>query len=515
MHIDSPMNGQLNEQPLGELIRDIVSQRFDGVLRLRHDPVKVVVYFEAGEIIYAAANLRELRLGEYIRKQGLLSDEQLQSLDNNKSDLALAATLSREGLVDQKSVIKLIANQVIDVLRVALLWTEGEWTFDGRARLDEPLRVKIDVSGLLLQATRKMPSQTIAACLLNRAEIFSPIPGLPDSTVLLPTEGFLLSRLDGPLSLGEWITLSGLPEAEALRTIYGLALAEFVTRERWPSTATKERPAIAPQATAVGAGSAETSPAETSVHTLATELEELLERLQNAASYYEVLKVEHGANPEEIKNSYYALARRYHPDRFHMQAGTPLHASVESAFAKIAQAYVTLADPGQRTAYNAKLAAQERIRSTTMEIPKQTEQDRSRANAAKKDQGETAADDFSRAESNFQEGFIALQQGQTKAAIVNLAAAARLAPGEARFRAYYGRALASGEGTRRLAEAELQAALKLDPTNSSYRLMLAELYFDLGFYRRAEAELKRVLTAEPNNPGGHKLLRRLEATTTS
>ncbi len=511
------MNGQLNEQPLVELIREIVSQRLDGVLRLGHDRVKVVVYFEAGEIIYAAANLRELRLGEYIRKQGLLSDEQQQALDSNKSDLALATTLSHEGLVDEKTVIKLLANQVIDVLRVALLWSEGQWKFDSRARLDEALRVKIDISGLLLQATRKMQSQTIAARLPNRAEIFSPIPGMPDSTVLLPTEGFLLSRLDSPLSLGDWLTLSGLSEAEALRIIYGLALADFVKRERWPSAIAKERPAIAPPTTSAPAeGRAETSPPEASVHSLAMELEELLERLQDAASHYEVLKIDQGASPEEIKNSYYALARRYHPDRFHKQAGTPLHASVESAFAKIAQAYVTLADPGQRTAYDSKLAAQERIRSSTMAIPMQTEQDRSRAQAAQKEKGEAADDnDFSRAESNFQEGFIALQQGQIKAAIVSLAAAARLAPSEARFRAYYGRALANGEGTRRLAETELQAALKLDPGNTSYRLMLAELYFDLGFYRRAEAELKRVLTAEPNNSGGRKLLRRLEATTTS
>ncbi|HET6668921.1 MAG TPA: DUF4388 domain-containing protein [Pyrinomonadaceae bacterium] len=511
------MNGQLNEQPLVELIREIDSQRFDGVLRLRHDPVKVVVYFEAGAIIYAVANLRELRLAEYIRKQGLLSDEQLRSLDNNQSDLAFAATLSQQGLVDQKTVIKLIANQVVDVLRVALLWTEGEWKFDARTRLDESLRVKIDVPGLLLQATRKMQPEAIARRLPNRAEIFSPVSGIPDSAALLPMEGFLFSRLESPLSLRDWVSQSGLSEAEALRTIYGLALAGFAQRERWPSALTKGGPkSAAPILTAPVESSAETSPADVSVHTLATELEELLKRLQDATNYYQVLKVEPGADPEEIKNSYYALARRYHPDRFHKQAGTPLHASVESAFAKIAQAYVTLADPAQRSAYDAKLAAQEKIRRSTMAIPKQTELDRSRAQAAKKAKSEAADEnDFARAESNFQEGFIALQQGQTKAAIVSLAAAARLAPSEARFRAYYGRALAAVDATRRLAEAELQAALKLDAGNSSYRLMLAELYFDLGFYRRAEGELKRVLTAEPDSPGGRKLLRRLEATTTS
>ena len=100
--------------------------------------------------------------------------------------------------------------------------------------------------------------------------------------------------------------------------------------------------------------SAEPVTAEVSVHTLASDLEELLERLQQATTFYEVLKVEQAASAEEIKNSYYALARRYHPDRFHQEAGTPLHASVESAFAKIAQAYVTLSDPGQRSAYDAK-----------------------------------------------------------------------------------------------------------------------------------------------------------------
>ena len=419
-------------------------------------------------------------------------------------------------------MVWLISNQVADVLRVALLWTDGGWEFDARPRLADPMRVKVDVPGLLLQAARKMQPQTVAARLPNREEVFSRAADLPDSTGLLPAEGFLFSRLEDSLSLSEWIVLSGLPTDEALRTIYGLALAGFVKRQRWPGALTKERPFVTPAPTAAAETLAETGEAEVSVHTLASDLEELFARLENAASFYEVLKLGHDASAQDIKNSYYSLARRYHPDLFHMQAGTPLHASVESAFAKIAQAYVTLTDPAQRSAYDAKLAARERIRSSTVEIPKQTEKDRlraaaaKRAEAAKKKQSEAAVEnDFARAESSFQEGFIALQQGQIQAAIVSLAAAARLAPGEARFRAYYGRALGAVEATRRVAEAELQAALKLDPDNFSYRLMLAQLYFDLGFYRRAESELKRVLTAEPNHPGALKLQRRLETTTTS
>ena len=62
------MNGQLSEQPLAELIREISSRSLGGRLRLEHDRVHVVVYFENGNIGYAASNLRTLRLREYLRK---------------------------------------------------------------------------------------------------------------------------------------------------------------------------------------------------------------------------------------------------------------------------------------------------------------------------------------------------------------------------------------------------------------------------------------------------------------
>lgn len=504
------MNGQLNEQPLAELVREVFWQRLNGALRLKHEGVKTVIYFEAGEIIYAASNLRELRLIEYLQKQGLVSAEQLKPLGNSRSDLSLAAALIERGVIGQQAVKELIAQQVTDVLGVALLFTQGTWKFEEHTRLSDPIRIKLDVPGLLLLAARRMGLPFVATQLSNPVEIISPVAGLPDFTGLSPAEGFVLSRVDAPLGLHQLVLLSGLRELEALRTIYGLALGGFIEREHWRSTLKRQGAGVTP--TDADKVTEKISSPEVSVHTLAAELDELLARLDSASSHYEVLNVEASAGAEDIKLSYYALARRYHPDRFHMQAGTPLHASIESAFARIAQAYVALTDQPQRSAYDAKLAARERARRAAPEAPQLSKEERSRDEARKRESAEGVADsEWTRAESSFQEGFVALQQGQTQAAIVNLAAAARLAPSEARFRAYYGRALAAQEDTRRLAEAEMQAAVKLAPENSSYRLMLAELYCDLGFFRRAEGELKRVMSAELNNPAGRKLLRRLEA----
>ena len=88
--------------------------------------------------------------------------------------------------------------------------------------------------------------------------------------------------------------------------------------------------------------------------------------------------------------------------------------------------------------------------------------------------------------------------------------AARYAPNEARYRAYYGRALAASEKTQRLAEAELQAAVRLEPSNSTYHTLLAELYFDLQFHNRAQAEVDRALSLDPNNATANSLQRKLQ-----
>ena len=78
-------------------------------------------------------------------------------------------------------------------------------------------------------------------------------------------------------------------------------------------------------------------------------------------------------------------------------------------------------------------------------------------------------------------------------------------------RAARGQMLAGNEKTRRAAEAELLAAIKLDPKNAEYRVMLAELYRDLGLKLRAKGEAERAVAADPNNRKARDLLRELKS----
>jgi curved DNA-binding protein CbpA len=508
------MNGTLTNQPLVELIREISSKGLSGTLRLEHERAQTAVYFDKGQLVYAASNLRTLRLREYLSKRGLVSEKELAKFASDLSDLACAAALSANGKLKQKAIDAVLTMLVGDVLRVALLWTEGTWEFSERARLDDPVRANIDIASLLREAAQRMPLKFVSHRFRNPSEIITRASEVSGTTSFLPTESFLLSRLDKPTKLEELVSLSGLRELDAHRVIYGLALSGLVKREYWQNAfrtdaakTTIEQPSVPAATNTPTSQPAQSESRWISVSDEDADLEEFLKRLSKASNHYEVIELPSTAKTNEIKDAYYALARRYHPDRFHLKSGTRIHAQISSAFARITQAYETLTDPNSRAAYDQSV---ERSRRFSESAPK-----------SKADPVADPADDFNseidesateegRAEYSFREGFGALQQGRINAAVTHLSAASRLAPGEARYRAYYGRALAATEQTRRLAENEIQAAVKLEPANAAFRTMLAELYFDLKFHRRAQTELDRALALDPNSATAHSLLRKLQ-----
>jgi tetratricopeptide (TPR) repeat protein len=501
------MNGQLSEQPLAELIREISEKSLDGRLRLEHERIKVVAYFANGKILYAAANLRTLRLREYIQKNNLVAEQDLARFNDGLSDIELLKMLAVENLLSPPAAQQVRARQVADVLRRALLWTEGTWEFESRPRLEEEVDLKIDTVSLLLETGRRLPPAFAASRFKNPAEMITPleVPMVHDS--LLPPEVFLLSRLDRPTLLRDLLAISGFGSEETLAIVYSLALAGLVKRENWKSSFRGQQPAPAtrPEEKPAPATTTREQSAQTEVDH--HEIESFLARVKNAKTHYDVLGVATDFPSQDLKSLYYQLARRYHPDRFR-KADASVVSQMESAFARITQAYDTLRDDGLRASYNSKLAARRKADELAQSAPKAT----TPTEPAPVTEGvaDSIASKVERAEAQFKEGFAALELGDRKVALGLFASAASAVPKEARYHAFYGHVLAGNERTRRMAETELLAAIKLDPNNSEYRVMLAELYRDLGLKLRAKGEAERAVASDPNNRKARELLRALK-----
>jgi len=501
------MNGQLSEQPLAELIREISGKSLSGRLRLEHERLHAVVYFEDGKLLYAAANVRTLRIREYLKNAEVIPEQDLAQINERVSDTDLVKVLCSQKLLSTTVAEQIQTQLVADVLRLTLLWTEGAWEFESRSRLSEQINLKIDIDALLLEAARQLPAKLAASRFLNPAEIITPIENPLVDANLLPAEVFLLSRVDRPTTVRELVAVSGLGEEETFRHLYALTLAGLLKRERWPTGFRSEQKAPPPKKPVPAPPPpVEREPVQ---DTDSQDVENFLVRVKNAHTHYEVLGVGREVSAPEVKTVYYQLARRYHPDRFR-KSDPSLVARIESSFARITQAYDTLQDDQLRASYDKKLEARKKVDQIVDAAPKASAPAPAPEAVPAADAAEPVVSEAERAATQFKEGLLALEQGQKKAALGLFASAARAVPNEPRYRALYGQLLAGNETTRRAAEAELSAAIKLDPKNTEYRMMLAELYRDLGLKLRAKGEAERAVAADPNNRKARELLRALK-----
>lgn len=515
------MKGQLRDNPLGELIDEISGARLSGVLRAEHERVKAVVYFEDGRVLYAATNLRSHRLSALLRQWGQVQSEKLVAIGADAlTDEQMWAALLSAGLVTAEESDALRARQSEEALRPPLLWTDGTWRFNPQAHVSTGTHAPLDVRPLLLEAARRLPIEFVFARLRGENATVSPAADAAASDLRLQVEeAFVLSRVEAPARLADVVTVSGLPDEQARRALYALSLCGLVSREgsrRALSTEAveKARAAWAAHAPALAAAQAAQASAEEVAEKEEPEAEKEVDPLAGVEAFfaqasgqthYAVLGVTQRARPEEIKRAYYALARRFHPDRFRRDAGPELFARIESAFGRVARAYEVLKDEKARAQYDSKighLGVGSHAAGPTAQSP---------GGGAGRSESAGASDGGAdeRAEADYKAGVEALARGDHATAERLLAGAARHAPKQARFRAHYGRALSRDRQKRRQAEAELQAAVSLDPQNPDYRVMLAELYVDVGLRRRAVGELERALSSAPNHAAARRLLRSL------
>ena len=377
------MNGRLSDYPLAELVREISDAGLSGALRLEHERAKAAVYFDGGQVVAAASNVRALRLVEVLRRSGAVDAGRLYAVVGERmSDEQAGVELVRSGLLDGSGLLRLRERQSKEVLGEALRWTVGRWEFDARVRLAGAYAARTDVSGLLAESARNLAPGQVAARMRNDAQTIAPAEGFEERMSsglrLLPAEAFVMSRVYAPTTLAEVVAVSGLPEEETRRAIYVLALGGLLTRSGGPRILPEEALKLAAQQRAAAAVAAEApaplpevkrptgeherppqtgerpAPAEPERDTRGT-VEELF-ALARGETHYEVLGVTRSASTEEVKRVYYAHARRLHPDRFRRDADEETRQRIDAAFARVAQAYDTLRDATLRAAYDLKLA---------------------------------------------------------------------------------------------------------------------------------------------------------------
>jgi curved DNA-binding protein CbpA len=509
------IKGNLREHPLAELLLEISQTNLSGSIRLASGEQKTVVYLTDGGVAFAVSNQRKHRLFEILVREKRFSAKQIVELPNFTSDLELGRNLVRNHLLTKAELDDFFVQQIKEVLQAVFDWTDGEWIFSSLARIKENIYFHVNLQQILMDYARSLSSAKVSGRFKSLQESFRMKVNAQTKPVnFLPREQFVLSRFEvSAMKIEEVKALSGLSAPETFHVLYVLWLGGFLLRHNW-NTAFSDRKISdilsakislkkpeAPSLETVPQAKPET-PKPVVKEVAAPEippeapkdakisLDEYLEQTEKSENYYEMFGVAPKAATADIKKAYFAFAKQFHPDLFQRTTAPELQTRIQNAFTKIARAYETLRDASTREVYDFKLRKE------------LAEMERAEASGVTVDlQGQAKmAEDF------FKSGFSLLMEESYEDALPHLGRAVHLAPQNARYHAFYGKALSFDESQRHKAESEMQSALKLDPKNETYRIILAEFFIQYNLLKRAEGELNRLLAIAPKNSEAKALL---------
>jgi tetratricopeptide (TPR) repeat protein len=241
------------------------------------------------------------------------------------------------------------------------------------------------------------------------------------------------------------------------------------------------RTATAPPA----ATNAPPAPAPVSTAQLRREIEDAHAALRGA-SHFAVLGLAVGASPDEVRQAFARLARRYHPDTQRDAALQDLRPKLNDVFVAVGNAYAVLKDPAARDRYERAMGLHMAPRATS--TARGTE-------AFVSTPATRAAEPI---EARLIRAAEALDAQQPWEAIRLLEEAVAASGGEIKRRAQVllGRAYADRERPRE-AEKVLLEVLQGDPLSVPACLLLGRIYRERGMAKRARGMFERVLEIDP------------------
>lgn len=89
---------------------------------------------------------------------------------------------------------------------------------------------------------------------------------------------------------------------------------------------------------------------------------EALANIIDELDYFQILKIDRKAKPEEVKAAYFRESRLYHPDQFFRMENGPSKAAIAKIYKRVNEAWVVLRDDTKRAKYIADVTGPDRAK---------------------------------------------------------------------------------------------------------------------------------------------------------
>lgn len=226
--------GDLSKTPFPVLLAGLYKADATGTLTVRSGPYVKKVYIKDGAVIFSASSSRNDRLGEMLLRRKLLKLRDYEAVSEEvKPGLRFGTILVNMGLLSPGQLVKVVAEQVKEMVFSLFSLPSGEWRFtDSMSAADEVITLSINTTELLRQGVKRMDTVTPMLQVFHHTSLLPRLTSTPDDLASLfqfeEAESAVLGYMDGSRTIADIADLTQLSNFELLKLLWVLVVLELM-----------------------------------------------------------------------------------------------------------------------------------------------------------------------------------------------------------------------------------------------------------------------------------------------
>lgn len=323
---------QINKDSVTTIYRDILKNKMNGELTLRGHDFTKILFFLNGNLAFAKTTKKEERLGEILLELGTINQSQfstIKDLIDGKKD-NLGKILVNKNIANNKDIYFALIHQIKGIAISTFSLSSVEWDFDPETpNIPSTSKFNIDLSEIINEGINKIDDLSFYKNKFHSSSI--EVLSIPENIKKsMSTEDYqLYEKLSNFKNISNDRILSELRMQEEifwkkLILFYLLNIVNFYEIK-----------------------------IDENLEKNIKKITDLYEKIKSdKINLYQLLDVKDSATQDEIKNSYFKLAKNYHPDKLSTSSSPEIKEITNTVFASINKAFEILSNADQKNKYD-------------------------------------------------------------------------------------------------------------------------------------------------------------------
>lgn len=229
------LQGSLETLYLNSILQMLRTDKKTGLFRAFNGRDEVKIYFSEGDVIYATGSHKNIRLGQLLLREGLLSADQLYEYlkEAEAQGESFGKFLVENRYLSAEHLRKMLHKQTEELIMQLFFWEKGQFEYqDAQINIKGLVIAKINIMKIILEATRKIDELEVLKKHLPADDVILQVSEQINDRKeikLTTNELQVLTLVDGKQTVGEMIESIGEGPLVALDrfSVYKLIFSLF------------------------------------------------------------------------------------------------------------------------------------------------------------------------------------------------------------------------------------------------------------------------------------------------